>query len=79
LSVFIQICAVGSKNASFLHQRAPECVLAVLGFWQFKNLSRHPRQSRPVTFAHPVPSRSLTSIPFWPRWSETLLPWLPGP
>ena len=24
-------------------------------FWQFKNLARHPRQSRPVTFAHPVP------------------------
>lgn len=26
---------------------------ALLG--QFKNLNRHPRQSRPVTFAHPVP------------------------
>jgi len=30
-SIFIQICAVGSKNVSFLHQTATECVLAVQG------------------------------------------------
>jgi len=30
-SIFIQICAVGPKDASFLHQRTPECVLAVQG------------------------------------------------
>jgi len=30
-SIFIQICAVCSKDASFLRQRAPECVLAVQG------------------------------------------------
>ena len=44
-------------------------------FWQFKNLARHPR---PVTFAHSVPPRCLTSIPFCPRWPETWLPWPPG-
>jgi len=35
-SIFIQICAVGSKNASFLHQRATECVLpfkVIQGRW----------------------------------------------
>ena len=47
-------------------------------FGQFKNLARHPRQSRPVTFAHSVPPRCLTSIPFCPRWPETWLPWPPG-
>ena len=26
-------------------------------FWQFKNLARHPRQSRPVTVPHGSPSR----------------------
>ena len=30
-SIFIQICAAGCKNVSFLHQTATECVLAVQG------------------------------------------------
>ena len=53
-------------------------VTAVLNFWQFNNLVRHARHLWPATFAHPVPSRCLTSIPFWPRWHETWLSWPPG-
>jgi len=34
VSIFIQICAVGSQNASFLHQFA---------FWPFKVVQGHPR------------------------------------
>ena len=54
---------------------APSPLLQI--FWQFKNLARHPRQSRPVKIVHPVPMPCLTFITFYPR-PETWLPWLPG-
>jgi len=48
-SIFIQICAEGSKDASFLHQSA---------FWPFKVVQGHPRS---MIFLVPIESVYTTS------------------
>ena len=50
-------------------------VTTVANFLTVEKSGPHPRQSRPVTFPHPVPPRRLTCIPFCPRWPETWLAW----
>jgi len=55
-SIFIQICAVGSKNASFLHR---------FGFWPFKVAQGHPRWRRWFWYQSKARMRLPIRRPLW--------------